>query len=71
MTPDSQAVLSAALALPEPDRRALVERLLETLPPELDEFNDEQFYQELERRRVEVEEGAVKPIPWSEVRLEE
>jgi putative addiction module component (TIGR02574 family) len=71
MTDQTQTVLDAALALPEAERALLVERLLETLSPETDELTDDELFAELERRRAEVEQGLVKPIPWSEVRLEE
>jgi len=71
MSPQTQALLDAALALPEAERILLVERLLETLPPETDEVTDDELFAELERRRMEVEQGVEKPIPWSEVRFEE
>jgi putative addiction module component (TIGR02574 family) len=71
MTTQNQALFDAALALPEAERALLVERLLETLSPEPDELTDDEFYTELERRRAEIEQGLVKLIPWSEVRLEE
>ena len=71
MTSPNQAVFDAALALPETERVILVERLLESLSPEADELTDKEFFTELERRRAEVEQGLVRPIPWSEVRLEE
>ena len=71
MTSQTQAILDAALALPEAERALLVERLLETLSPEQGELSDEELFAELERRRAEVEQGQVKPGPWSEVRLEE
>jgi putative addiction module component (TIGR02574 family) len=71
MTAQTQAVLDAALALPEAERALLVERLLETLSPEEEELSDDELFAELERRRAEIEQGLVKPIPWSEVRLEE
>ncbi|HEX5271355.1 MAG TPA: addiction module protein [Gemmataceae bacterium] len=84
MTPETQALLEAALALPEDQRALLTERLLETLdeegeemPPEeeledeLEELTEEELLAELDRRRAEIEEGKVKPIPWSEIWLEE
>jgi putative addiction module component (TIGR02574 family) len=71
MNPQTQAILDAALALPEAERALLAERLLESVSPEADELTDDEFFAELERRRMEVEQGLVKPIPWSEVRLEE
>ena len=71
MTTRNQAVFDAALALPEAEQVLLVERLLESLSPELDGLSDDEFCAELERRRAEVEQGVVQPIPWSEVRLED
>ena len=67
MTSEPQAIFDAALALPEADRALLAERLLESLSPEGDEPTDEEFAAELDRRRAEVEQGIVKPIPWSDV----
>ena len=67
----NQAVFEAALALPESERALLVERLLESLTPEPDVLTDDELLGELERRRTEVEQGLVKPIPWSEVRFED
>jgi len=71
MMNQTQAILDAALALHEAERAFLVERLLETLSPEQEEVSDDELFAELERRRAEVEQGLVKPIPWSEVQLEE
>jgi putative addiction module component (TIGR02574 family) len=71
MTNQNQTLFDAALALPEAERALLVEQLLESLSPEPDELTDDEFYAELERRRAEIEEGLVRPIPWSDVRLEE
>jgi putative addiction module component (TIGR02574 family) len=66
-----QAVFEAALALPELERALLAKRLLESLPPEPDALPDEEMLGELERRRSEVEQGLVGPIPWSEVSFED
>ncbi len=71
MADSYQAVLQTALALSEAERALLVEQLLESLSPEPDELIDAALAAELDRRRAEVEQGHVKPIPWSEVRLEE
>src|SRR5690348_12289291 len=71
MTIPNQAIFAAALALPEAERALLVERLHESLSPEPEEITDDELFGELERRRAEVEQGLVEPIPWSEVRLEE
>ena len=71
MSPETQSVYQAALALPEAERALLIERLTESLTSELDELTDDELYAELERRRAEVEQGLVKPIPWAEFRFEE
>ena len=69
MTAQAQAVLDAALALSESERAQLVERLLDTLSNEKDPLTDDELAAELDRRRTEVEQGVVKPVPWSQVRF--
>jgi putative addiction module component (TIGR02574 family) len=71
MTMQAQALFDAILALPEEEQELLVERLLERFSPQAEELDDERLYAELERRSAEIEDGSVKPVPWSEVRLEE
>jgi putative addiction module component (TIGR02574 family) len=71
MTPQTEAVLQAALALPETERLLLVERLMETLPPECDEVTEEEFIAELDRRRAEMERDPSVGIPLSDVLKEE
>ncbi|HKI37205.1 MAG TPA: addiction module protein [Gemmataceae bacterium] len=71
MTPQTQAIFDAALALSEPERALLVERLLETLSAEGDEMTDDELEAELNRRRAEILEGTVKPVPLSELWLDE
>jgi putative addiction module component (TIGR02574 family) len=66
-----RALAHAALALSEAERARLVEQLLESLAPKEAGLSDHELFVELERRRAEVEQGSVKPIPWSEVRFEE
>jgi putative addiction module component (TIGR02574 family) len=63
-----EAILKAALALPEMQRVLLIDELVESLPPETGPYTDEEITAELERRRAEMEQGLVKPIPWEEVR---
>lgn len=67
MNAQHQAIIDAALGLPEAERALLLERLLEAAPPELDQFDDEQFAAELERRREELERDPAGAIPWSEL----
>jgi putative addiction module component (TIGR02574 family) len=63
-----QAILDAALALPEAERELLVEQLLESLPPGFPPLNDEEMLAELERRAAEYEKDPSIAIPWSEVK---
>ena len=62
MSPQVEEVLKAALALPDSERLALVNQLLDTLPAEL--FDEESWVAELERRASEKDQF----IPWNEVR---
>ena len=63
----TEEILAAALALPEAERRALVERLAESLPDEYDDsFSDPDFQAELDRREAEIEAGTAKLIPGPE-----
>jgi putative addiction module component (TIGR02574 family) len=71
MAPETQSLLDAALKLPETERVLLVERLLETLPPQGEELTEDELFDELEKRRAEVEQGRVQPVPWSDMRWEE
>jgi putative addiction module component (TIGR02574 family) len=61
-------VLNAALRLPEPDQVELATELLAHLEGEVDENVDAAWAAEIERRTREIEQGLVKPIPWSAVR---
>ncbi len=62
MSPQGDEVLKAALALPESERLALANQLLDTIPDEL--FDDEAWKDELERRVNERDQF----IPWEEVK---
>ncbi len=70
MSTQTQAIVEAALALPEADRFLVVERLLESLPPEqeADDLSDDEFFAELERRSQEIASDPSAGIPWSEVK---
>lgn len=63
-----ESILKAALSLPEMQRVLLIDELVESLPPDTGPYSDEEIFAELERRRAELEQGLVKPIPWEEVR---
>lgn len=61
-------VLNAALRLPEPDQVELAAELLAHLEGDVDEDVDAAWAAEIERRTREIDQGLVKPIPWSAVR---
>jgi putative addiction module component (TIGR02574 family) len=69
MTHQAQVILDAAMALPEADRLLLVERLLETLPPDKDNSTDEELAAELERRWAEFQQDPSAAVPWDQVKL--
>lgn len=68
MSDQFESILKAALALPEMRRVLLIDELVESLSPETGPYSNEEILAELERRKAELEDGAVKPIPWEEVR---
>jgi putative addiction module component (TIGR02574 family) len=72
MTSQTQAVFDAAMALPEDERWLLVERLMDTLPPPLDEDRTaEEFAAELDRRWAEFQKDPSTAVPWNQVKLGE
>jgi putative addiction module component (TIGR02574 family) len=64
----TQQVLDAALALPERERILIAERLLESVPNDIDELSEEEFAAELNRRSEEVIQGKAELIPWAVVK---
>jgi putative addiction module component (TIGR02574 family) len=68
MQTNPEAILDAALLLPEHERLTLVSRLLETLPIEdsVLSLDDAQLAEELDRRYAD-SKGA---IPWPELKAE-
>jgi len=58
-------ILEQAMALPEHERGALAEQLVESLQPEHDDI-DPELMAIWERRIEEIESGKVKPIPVEE-----
>ncbi|MGH9361414.1 MAG: addiction module protein, partial [Thermoanaerobaculia bacterium] len=61
-------VLDHALELPEEERADLADRLLASLEEEPDLEVEEAWRHEVARRLEELRSGAVKTIPWEEVR---
>jgi putative addiction module component (TIGR02574 family) len=70
MSPQTQALLDAALALPEAGRALLVEGLLESLSEEGDDRTDEELVAELDQRRAEMADGTDPGIPASDLWLD-
>jgi putative addiction module component (TIGR02574 family) len=68
MNPETQALLDAALALPEAQRALLVECLLESLPSEPDTLTDAQLEAEMDRRFGEYQRDPSVGIPWSDIK---
>jgi putative addiction module component (TIGR02574 family) len=68
MTATAKSLLESALALPEAERMVIVEGLLESLPEDSVELDDEAFAQELQRRSDEMDKDPSACIPWSEVK---
>ena len=60
----SEAILEAALNLPENERLDLAARLLDTVPPDIMSVDDPEFISELDRRFNDES----STIPWSEIR---
>ena len=71
MTSQTQTVFDAAMALPEAERLLLVERLMETLPPDQDDRTDEEMAAELDRRWAEFQKDPSTAVSWDQVKLGE
>jgi putative addiction module component (TIGR02574 family) len=65
---ESQAVFTAALALPDADRALLVQQLLASLSPEQEDAEEEEFLAELDRRFEECRTDPNASVPWSEMK---
>ena len=68
MKREAAEILKDALALPTEARAALAGSLLESLDTEVDEDAEAAWATEVNRRVAELDSGAVKTIPWAEVR---
>ena len=68
MSPLSQELLKAALALSTDERIVLAGELLESVGPATgDRQWAESWQREVARRWQELESGQVQPVPWSKV----
>jgi putative addiction module component (TIGR02574 family) len=71
MTRETADLLKEVLSLPAEVRAAFADRLLESLDnSEIEPGAYEEWQREIKRRAAELDSGAVKAIPWSEVRAE-
>ena len=63
MSPSSEQLLTAALALPEEDRLKIAEALLGSLQPDNRPPFDDSWREVVQRRTAEIHSGQVAPIP--------
>ena len=68
MTPSAADLLKEALALDEADRAAVAGALIESLEGEVASVAAAALETAIRQRVEELETGAVRPLPWSEVR---
>ena len=66
--PELDELLRRVLALPPEARAALAGSLLDSLDGSVEEGAAAAWEAEVARRIVQLDSGAVAPIPWSEVR---
>jgi putative addiction module component (TIGR02574 family) len=67
MTPKTQALVEAVLALPPENRTALIEKVLESLETQEQAEIDRAWAVEAERRLKALDEGTARKIPAEEV----
>ncbi|MEO6807553.1 MAG: addiction module protein [Isosphaeraceae bacterium] len=68
MSPATEQLLQAALALPEDERLELAEALLDARSPSSGLPFDPAWLTEIQRRSAEFEAGTVSLTPWSVVK---
>jgi putative addiction module component (TIGR02574 family) len=68
MARDPNQLFREAFDLPEKDRATLAGLLIESLEPPPDSDVEEAWAREAERRWREIQDGAVRTIPWEQVR---
>lgn len=68
MRRSAQKLFEEAMRLDPEERAALTGLLIESLDPESEEGVEEAWVAEIERRMAEVDSGAVRTIPWEELR---
>lgn len=68
MDAECKAILDAALRLPQGERMALVDFLLESLASEVNDQVDDEIIAELGRRFAEFQRDPSAAIPWSKLK---
>jgi putative addiction module component (TIGR02574 family) len=68
MDEKSRQVLEAALSLPEEQRASIVEVLLQTLPAESEEWDDDELASELDRRLDEALADPSSTMSWTDLK---
>lgn len=68
MARDLKRLFREVFDLPESERATLAGLLIESLEPPPDPDVEEAWAEEAERRWKEIESGAVRTIPWEEVK---
>lgn len=68
MVATTQELYERAMSLNEEERAKLVGLLLESLEITSDEGVESAWLREIDRRVSELDSGAVKTVPWTEVR---
>lgn len=61
-------LLKDALSLPVEARATLIDYLLESLDAQVDSGADEAWREEIQLRVQQIDDGAVKMIPWDDAR---
>jgi putative addiction module component (TIGR02574 family) len=68
MSPETEKLLAAALRLPPEARAALAGMLIDSLDQPVDPEAEVEWDEEIARRLREIDDGIVRPVPWSEAR---
>lgn len=68
MTPESDSIFDAAMALPEGDRAELADRLLRSVHRPTGPEVEAAWAEEVERRIAGLDRGDAETIPWPKVR---
>ena len=68
MTRPTKELVNAATKLTENNRLQIIEELLASLETKSNDNVDADWAAEVERRSIEIKQGTVRQLPWSEVK---